>query len=136
NAKVGENNSPTIFRFLRGKWLDTWSGNPPGTILLLFGLFTGLIMVVPIIYVVWQSLFAGMDRWKRLLDGRIPELLFDTLSLTFTVTLCAVALGVILSWIVVRTDIPGRKMWQWLLALPLVIPPYVGAMTYIIAFGP
>ncbi|MDE5416092.1 ABC transporter permease [Alkalihalobacterium chitinilyticum] len=136
NAKVGENFSPTILRFFRRKWMDIWRGNPPGTVLLLFGLFTGLIMSVPIIYVIWQSLFAGVDRWKRLLDGRIPQLLWDTFSLTFAVTVCAVAIGVTLAWVVVRTDIPGRKMWQWLLALPLVIPPYVGAMTYIIVFGP
>ncbi|OLO26271.1 iron transporter [Alkalihalophilus pseudofirmus] len=136
NAKVGENFSPTILRFIRRKWMDIWGGNPPGTILLIFGIFTGLIMSVPIIYVMWQSLFAGVDRWKRLLDGRIPQLLWDTFSLTFAVTAFAVAIGVTLAWVVVRTDIPGRKMWQWLLALPLVIPPYVGAMTYIIVFGP
>ncbi|WP_216831450.1 ABC transporter permease [Alkalihalobacterium elongatum] len=136
NAEVGENFSPTILRFFRRMWMDIWRGNPPGPVLLLFGLITGLIMSVPIIYVIWQSLFAGVDRWKRLLDGRIPQLLWDTFSLTFAVTVCAVAIGVTLAWVVVRTDIPGRKMWQWLLALPLVIPPYVGAMTYIIVFGP
>ena len=136
DAKAGEHTSPAILRFLRKKWMDIWHGNPPGTVLLIFGLSTGLIMAVPIIYVVWQSLFAGVDRWERLLDGRIPELLWDTFSLVFMVTLFAVSIGVMLAWIVVRTDIPGRRMWQWLSALPLVIPPYVGAMTYIIVFGP
>ncbi|WP_096202013.1 ABC transporter permease [Bacillus sp. FJAT-45350] len=136
NAKVGENSSPTILRFFRRKWFDIWSGNPPGPVLLLFGLVVALVMSIPIIYVVWRSLFAGVDRWMRLLDGRIPQLLWNTFSLTFAVTACAVALGVSLAWIVVRTDLPGRKMWQWVLALPLVIPPYVGAVTYIIAFGP
>ncbi|MCZ0702286.1 iron(III) transport system permease protein [Natronobacillus azotifigens] len=136
HAKAGEHSSPAILRFLRKKWRDSWHGNPPGNVLLLFGLSTGLIMSVPIIYVIWQSLFAGVDRWQRLLDDRIPQLLFDTFLLAFAVTVCAVVIGVILAWVVVRTDIPGRKWWQWLLALPLVIPPYVGAMTYIIVFGP
>lgn len=136
NAKVGERSSPTILRFLQIKWMDIWRGNPPGPILLLFGIVVALIMSIPIIYVVWRSLFAGADRWMRLLDGRIPQLLWNTFSLTFAVTVCAVIIGVTLAWIVVRTDIPGRKMWQWLLALPLVIPPYVGAVTYIIVFGP
>lgn len=135
-AKAGEHSSPAILRFLRKKWRDSWHGNPPGNVLLLFGLSTGLIMSVPIIYVIWQSLFAGVDRWQRLLDDRIPQLLFDTFLLALAVTVCAVVIGVILAWVVVRTDIPGRKWWQWLLALPLVIPPYVGAMTYIIVFGP
>ncbi|GAE26437.1 ferric iron ABC transporter [Halalkalibacter wakoensis JCM 9140] len=117
-------------------WFSIWKGNPPGLVLLLFGLAVALVMSIPIIYVMWRSLFAGVDRWMRLLDGRIPQLLWNTFSLTAAVTVCAVAIGVSLAWIVVRTDIPGRKMWQWVLALPLVIPPYVGAVTYIIIFGP
>ncbi|WP_017471409.1 ABC transporter permease [Amphibacillus jilinensis] len=136
NAKAGEDTSLAVLRFLRRKWMDSWHGNPPGKVLFLLGLLTGLIMSIPIIYVIWQSLFAGVDRWRRLLDDRIPQLLLNTFSLTVAVTLCAVLIGVTLSWIVVRTDIPGRKIWQWLLALPLVIPPYVGAMTYIIVLGP
>ncbi|WP_066159419.1 ABC transporter permease [Halalkalibacter krulwichiae] len=136
HAKVGDRRSPTILRFLRSKWFDIWNGNPPGAILLLFGLFVALIMSIPIVYVIWRSMFAGADRWKRLLDGRIPELLWNTFSLTAAVTFFAVVIGVSLAWLVVRTDIPGRKMWQWVLALPLVIPPYVGAVTYIIVFGP
>lgn len=136
NAKVGENKSPTILHFFRKKWFGIWNGNPPGNVLLLFATIVGLIMSIPIIYVMWRSMFAGADRWKRLLDGRIPELLWNTFSLTFAVTLFAIIIGVSLAWIVVRTDLPGGKVWQWVLALPLVIPPYVGAVTYIIVFGP
>lgn len=135
HAKVGEK-SPTLLHFFRSKWFQIWRGNPPGPILLLFGLSVALLMSIPIIYVVWRSMFAGVDRWMRLLDGRIPQLLWNTFSLTFAVTVCAVVIGVTLAWFVIRTDLPGRKMWQWLLALPLVIPPYVGAVTYIIVFGP
>ncbi|MBB5174224.1 ABC transporter permease [Texcoconibacillus texcoconensis] len=136
NAKVGEKLSPTLLRYWRRNWLNIWNGNPPGLILLLFGFVIAAIMSIPIIYVAWRSAFAGVDRWLRLLDDRIPGLLWNTLSLTFSVAAFAVTIGVALAWIVVRTNIPGRKMWQWLLALPLVIPPYVGAMTYIIIFGP
>lgn len=136
DAKVGKKFFPALLYFLRRKWFDIWQGNPPGPVLLLFGVFIALLMSIPIIYVIWRSLFAGADRWMRLLDGRIPQLLWNTFSLTFAVTVCAVTIGIALAWIVVRTDLPGRKMWQWVLALPLVIPPYVGAVTYIIVFGP
>ncbi|MEW6622646.1 MAG: iron ABC transporter permease [Bacillota bacterium] len=135
NARVGERTSPTILHFLRRKWMDLWQGNPPGSILLLFSLLVALIMSIPIIYVIWRSLFAGLHRWMRLLDERIPQLLWNTLSLTAAVTVCTVIVGVSLAWIVIRTDIPGRKIWLWILALPLLIPPYVGAVTYIIVFG-
>jgi len=136
NAEVGDKKSPTIFRFINRKWMDIWKGNPPGAVLLLIGLFVALIMSLPIGYVIWKSIFAGADSWGRLIGERIPRLIWDTLSLTAAVTLAAVVIGVLLAWIVVRTDLPGKKMWQWLMALPLVIPPYVGAVTYIIVFGP
>ncbi|MDR5658744.1 iron ABC transporter permease [Serpentinicella sp. ANB-PHB4] len=134
-AKVGKKFFPTILRFFRVSWLKIWNSNPPGLGLLIFGLLVAVIMTIPIIYVIWQSLFAGQERWMRLLDQRIPELLWNTLSLTFVVTVSTLILGVSLAWIVVRTDIPGKKIWRWLLAVPLTIPPYVGAVTYIIVFG-
>jgi iron(III) transport system permease protein len=135
NAEAGEENTPAILHFMRRKWLSVWNGNPPGRIMLSIGLLIALTMSIPIIYVIWRSIFAGADRWKRLLDVRIPELLFNTISLTAAVTGASVFIGVTLAWIVVRTDIPGRKLWRWLMAVPLLIPPYVGAVTYIIVFG-
>ncbi|WP_059105251.1 ABC transporter permease [Shouchella shacheensis] len=134
--KVGERTSPALLRLSRKKWLDSWNGNPPGPVLLIIGIIVALVMSIPIIYVIWRSMFAGADSWARLLGERIPQLLWNTLSLTAAVTLFAVLIGVSLAWIVVRTDLPGRKVWHWLMAIPLVIPPYVGAVTYIIIFGP
>lgn len=132
--EAGEN-TPAIFRWLRRNWLRLWKDNPPGPVLLGMGVIVALIMSIPIIYVAWQSLIAGQERWLRLLDQRIPQLLWNTLSLTGAVTAATSVLGLSLAWIVTRTDLPGRKLWRWLLALPLVIPPYVGAVAYIIIFG-
>jgi len=116
-------------------WIYLWNDKPPGVFLFLIGTVTSLLMTIPIIYVAYQSFFAGSERWKRLLDQRIPELLFNTLTLAFAVTFFSALIGVFLAWVVERTNIPGRKIWQWMLVLPLVIPPYVGAVTYIIMMG-
>ncbi|QGG48485.1 ABC transporter permease [Heliorestis convoluta] len=124
---------PGAFSFF---WLKLWRGNPPGLGLLTVAIVTALTMLVPILYVVIRGIQGGADRWLRLLDTRIPILLQNTLSLTFVVTFFALFIGVTLAFLVIRTDLPGRKAWQWLLALPLLIPPYVGAITYIIIFGP
>lgn len=124
---------PNIFRKVSRR---VRGANSPGPVLLIVGLIVALIMTIPIVYVMVQSLFAGTDRWMRLLDERIPGLLWNTLSLTLVVTFLAVVIGVALAWFVVRTDLPGGKVWRWLLALPLVVPPYVGAVAYIIVLGP
>jgi iron(III) transport system permease protein len=52
------------------------------------------------------------------------------------VTLGAVAIGVPLAWLTVRTDLPWRRFWSIALVLPLVVPTYVGAFTYVAALGP
>lgn len=117
-------------------WSRLWRGPSPDTALLMLGFLIASVMSVPIIYVVTRSVYAGHDRWLRLLDTRIPVLLGNTLRLTLAVTLAGLLIGTTLAWLVNRTDLPGRRYWQWMLALPLVIPPYVGAVTYIMIFGP
>ncbi|QKS70185.1 iron ABC transporter permease [Paenalkalicoccus suaedae] len=135
-SQAGDKSSPALLRFIRRRWLETWNGNPPGFILLTIGIVVAILMSIPLLYVIWRSISAGADSWMRLLGDRIPQLLWNTVSLTVAVTAFAIVIGVSLAWIVTRTDLPGRKWWQWMLALPLVIPPYVGAVTYIIVFGP
>ncbi len=133
SSKKARNHSIRAF-FKRGNSLRP--SKSPGYLLLTIGILIALMMATPILYVIWTSLFAGTERWMNLLDKRIPGLLANTLSLTVVVTILAVMIGVSLAWFVNRCDLPGKKVWQWLLALPLVIPPYVGAMTYIIILGP
>ena len=41
-----------------------------------------------------------------------------------------------LAYLTVRTDLPFRRFWTVLVALPLVIPSYIGAFTFVSAFGP
>ncbi len=123
-------------RPIAGLWARAWRGQPPDRWLLLVASLVAVVMAAPVVYVVWRSAFAGAERWARLLDDRIPGLLWSTLSLATVVTAVALAIGVAAAWLVARTDLPGRRMWRWLLALPLAVPPYVGAMTYVVVFGP
>ncbi len=65
-----------------------------------------------------------------------PSTLFTTVGLVAAVTAASVLLGVPLAFLTVRTDLPFRRFWTVAVALPLVIPSYLGAFTYISAFGP
>ena len=59
-----------------------------------------------------------------------------------TVLLCggvvaaALAIGVPLAWLVVRTDLPGRRFWGLAASLPLVIPSFVAALALLGASAP
>lgn len=120
----------------RPLWQKIWGGQPPELLLLTIPVIVVAFMVIPLAYVGLRSLQAGTERWVKLLDTRIPQLLWNTMSLATVVTFLGIVLGVSLAWLVIRTDLPAKKYWQWLLAFPLLIPPYVGAMSYIMVFGP
>lgn len=129
-----ENRVRVIIRTLFYK-IKSWCGGSPNYLLF----FTSIIAVsisLPLLYVIVSALQTDFSRWLKLLDARIPKLMWNTLSLAAVVTFFSITIGFSLSWLVVRSDIPAKKYWQWLLALPMVIPSYVGAMCYISIFGP
>ncbi len=118
------------------QWARLWRGNPPDLALASVGFAIALLMALPILYVILRSISAGADRWLGLMDTRIPSLLQNTLLITAATTALSIVIGVSLAWLVYRCDTPGRAVWRWLLALPLMLPPYVGAVAYIMVFGP
>lgn len=67
--------------------------------------------------------------------SRLVELMGSTGLLVLAVTVTTVALGVTTAWLTTRTDLAGRRIWATLVALPLVIPSYVGALTLLGASG-
>ncbi|MBE0429247.1 MAG: iron ABC transporter permease [Thermoleophilia bacterium] len=96
----------------------------------------GLFMAAPAAYIVMRALGADAETWARLLSARVPSLLGSTLSLTLAVTALTILMAVPAAWLAVRTDVPGKRFWQWSLALPLAIPPYIGGFAFITLFGP
>ena len=48
----------------------------------------------------------------------------------------ALAVGVPLAWLVVRTDLPGRRFWGVAASLPLVIPSFIAALALLGALAP
>jgi len=102
-------------------------------------LAAGLVAAVaslPLIYVLVRAAGAGADTWSELLDRRIPELLAATVGLAAVVCAATLLIGVGLAYLVVRTDLPGRRALTVLCALPLAVPPYVGSVIYADVLGP
>lgn len=91
---------------------------------------------LPLAYVLVRAAGAGGRVWSDLLDGRLPTLLANTLGLAAVAVAGTVAIGTALAYLVVRTDVPGRRALGVLCALPLAIPPYVGSVTYGDLLGP
>ena len=84
-----------------------------------------------------QALSADPAVWSRLWTTRIPELLFNTVSLAASVAVITLVLGVSTAWMVTRVEFPGRRLWEGALVLPLAMPTYVLAYvySYLLGFG-
>jgi len=93
---------------------------------------TVLFAILPLLYVIGYGFDLSLDQWVSLWSARIPELLWNTLSLALLVALLSVFLGVPTAWIIARMNFPGRTVAIWLMLLPLTIPTYVFAHIYTI----
>jgi iron(III) transport system permease protein len=78
---------------------------------------------------------AGSDGWAAAGDTlwrlRTLELVLRSVELALVVTGLSLVLGVGLALLVSRTDLPGARIWQVALALPLALPSYVSAWSWI-----
>jgi len=94
-------------------------------------------MVLPLAYLVLRALESG---WTKVIEVALRDktlvVLLDSVLLAALVTVASVAIAVPLAWLTGRTDLPGRRVWAVLAALPLVIPSYVGGLVLVSMLGP
>ncbi len=99
-------------------------------------LIVGAAMMLPPAYLVVRAVQGGGDAWDVALRGSTFDLLLRTAWLATVVTATTVVISVPAAWLIVRTDLPWRRFWAVTLALPLVIPSYVGGFAIVAALGP
>ena len=107
---------------------------PPG--LVATALIVAALFAVPLIYLVWHNVGLGTEFFSVLREEQFVEPLVRTLLLATTVSVAATALGTSLAWLLMRTDLPGRRAWRIIVPLPLVMPSFVGAFALLAFFAP
>jgi len=91
---------------------------------------------LPLAYLVLIVAGSADTALETIWRERTAVLVARSIALTVAVTATAIAIAVPLAWFTVRTDLPGRRLWTVLAALPLVIPSYIGAYAFLSATGP
>lgn len=117
-----------------GKRLSLIAMPPPA--ILLPALLVGAAMFLPALYLVVRGASASGQAWDLFFRVRTLETLGRTLLLVVCVTSLSAVIAVPFAWLTARSDLPLRRAWTVLLALPLVIPSFVGAFLYASALGP
>jgi iron(III) transport system permease protein len=95
-----------------------------------------LPVLLPILFLVARVLGASESAWDTLLSARTLELLLRSIAFAAVVTVSATVCGVAAAWLVARTDLKRSRLWATLVSLPLVIPSYVLALSFISLSGP
>ena len=94
-------------------------------------------MLVPLTWLLVEVVQVDPERATQLLvQPSTIETIFNSLLLMGGVTAFSVGIGVPLAWLTVQTNLPFRRFWSVVVALPLAVPSYIGAFTFVSAFGP
>lgn len=99
-------------------------------------LLVALLVLLPVFYLIVRTLGAGGEIESLLFRRRTLDILTRTLLLVFGVTGLSLAIALPLAWLTTRTDLPFRRIWMVLTAVPLVLPSYVAGFIVIAALGP
>ena len=108
---------------------------------------TALFILAPVGLILWQSLLTDAffnarsslttDTYAFVLgDPGFWAALRNTVTLALGMVVIAVPLGSLLAFLMVRTDMPGRKWIEPAIFLPLFMSPMVLAFGYIVSIGP
>ena len=94
-----------------------------------------IIGVLPLLSMIYRSLEGEggftWDAYKDVLaSSRQWRLMLHSFSLAALVTACTLALGVPLGILLGKTDLPLRRFFIMLFVIPLLIPPYIMAVSW------
>ena len=78
----------------------------------------------------------NFNGYKAVFSTANVRILLDTVGIAFLKTAIAVSLAVLFAWIVARTDTPGRRTLEILVALPFFIPPVITATAWTVMGNP
>jgi molybdate transport system permease protein len=107
-------------------------GRPPARLLVPAGI-AAVFLALPLVALL------GRVPWADFVGQLTEPAILDALRLSLVTSLAALAVvavvGVPLAWVLARVDFPGRSLVRALVIVPLVLPPVVGGVALLSAFG-
>ncbi len=93
-----------------------------------------LCTTLPLGVVALHSVSPTWSIWQHLAETILPRMLLNTTLLLVGVGGGTFVLGTTLAWLIAAYTFPGRKLFDWLLLLPLAMPSYILAYVFIATF--
>lgn len=89
-----------------------------------------VILLSPVVLLALRTWGLETDNWEHIRNFLLGEAVITTLWLAFLSVFGAGVIGVLSAWLVSCYDFPYRRTFEWLLMLPIAIPPYIAAYVY------
>jgi iron(III) transport system permease protein len=76
----------------------------------------------------------GFDNFSGIFQ--YPQILLNTLTVSVAATAMALLFGFVMAWILTRTNVPGRHLFEQLMAVPYYLTPLLGALAWSLLGAP
>lgn len=105
----------------------------PPVVALVVGGVAGAFLLLPLAGLAWRAPWSSLR--EDLTDPAARTALRLSLVCSLWATALAIAAGLPLAWVLARVELPGRRLLRALVLVPLVLPPVVGGVALLLAFG-
>jgi len=86
---------------------------------------------MPFAALIWIALRSQAESWPHLITTVLPGATVTTLTLMAGVGVSTAVIGVVTAWLVTMCRFPGRRLLEVGLVLPLAVPVYISAYSYL-----
>lgn len=93
-------------------------------------LLVAVICAIPVLTVFSYIFLPAGDVWRHLTETVLSDYVINSLLLITGVSFGTLTMGISCAWLTSVYRFPGRKLFQWLLLLPMALPAYIIAYTY------
>src|SRR3982074_1688346 len=105
----------------------------------LVAVIAGLLVLYPVAFLLQAALNTGdpearppteygLDNFAGLLA--YPQIILNTLTVSLAATVMALVLGFLMAWIITRTNVPGRRLFEQMMVVPSYLTPLLGALAW------
>lgn len=99
-------------------------------------LWLSVIVLLPLAAIVWQSAKGG---WSAFVAAATSPSAIDSFRVTLTVsaavTVVNLVFGLIVAWVLVRDDFPGKRLVDAVIDLPFALPTIVASVVLLALYG-
>ncbi|MEP0581963.1 iron ABC transporter permease [Roseibium sp.] len=90
-----------------------------------------VLVLFPLLAILWIAMSPTGDVWEHLINTVLPRSLRTTLLLMAGVGFFTTIVGVGTAWLTTMCRFPGQRFFDWALLIPLAVPTYIIAFSYV-----